>query len=91
MGAVPIKNCCANFCFLRNTGPWWIFGCVQNWVQQGNSTSCVFFNGWVFYHPGGDFYTMVLQNTKKYNKNKKANRRPDKLTKPTTHHHSGSE
>ena len=30
---------------------------------------------------------MVLQNTKKYNKNKKANRRPGKLTRATTRHH----
>jgi hypothetical protein len=52
----------------------------------GNSNNCVFFNTRVFYHPGGDFYTMVLQNTKKYNKNKKANRRPGKLTWATTRH-----
>lgn len=32
--------------------------CLPTWAQQGKSTSCVFFNGWVFYHPGGDFYTM---------------------------------
>jgi hypothetical protein len=52
------------------------FYTVTNWVLVGISTNCIFFNTRVFYHPGGDFYTMVLQNTKKYNKNKKANRRP---------------
>ena len=55
---------------------------MRNWVLVGISTRCIFFNTRVFYHPGGDFYTMVLQNTKKYNKNKKANRRPGKLTWP---------
>ena len=55
---------------------------MRNWVLQGIPTRCIFFNTRVFYHPGGDFYTMVLQNTKKYNKNKKANRRPGKLTNP---------
>ena len=65
---------------------------LRTWVAVVICTSCVFFNGWVFYHPGGDFYTMGCYKIQK-NITKIKKLTDDQAMQPMRHHahHSGSE